>query len=181
LLKGVIAALWEEVKPEEIPVNVVFILKSEVQHLKYQLDMYRRAGKTVYVDMDFVAGLSDGEAAVAFLKNMGVDGIISVKMKNFHACRKFELPFVLRIFALDSRAVEKAFGQVLNNDVIIGAIIAGIGLALIFADKIPLLGRLPGDIVIKRKNFVFYFPLMTSILISVILTIILSLISRFFR
>ena len=64
---------------------------------------------------------------------------------------------------------------------IIGAIIAGIGLALIFADKIPLLGRLPGDIVIKRKNFVFYFPLMTSILISVILTIILSLISRFFR
>jgi len=117
LLKGVIAALWEEVKPEEIPVNVVFILKSEVQHLKYQLDMYRRAGKTVYVDMDFVAGLSDGEAAVAFLKNMGVDGIISVKMKNFHACRKFELPFVLRIFALDSRAVEKAFGQVLNNDV----------------------------------------------------------------
>jgi len=64
---------------------------------------------------------------------------------------------------------------------IIGVIIAGIGLALIFADKIPLLGRLPGDIVIRRKNFVFYFPLMTSILISVILTIILSLISRFFR
>lgn len=64
---------------------------------------------------------------------------------------------------------------------IVGAIIAGIGLALIFADKIPLLGHLPGDIVIKRKNFVFYFPLMTSILISVILTIILSLISRFFR
>ena len=45
---------------------------------------------------------------------------------------------------------------------------------------IPL-GRLPGDIVIKRENFTFSFPLATSILISVILTIVVNLIAKFFH
>ncbi|MCU7495334.1 MAG: DUF2905 domain-containing protein [Ignavibacteria bacterium] len=51
------------------------------------------------------------------------------------------------------------------------------GLILLFAGKIPFLGRLPGDIFIQRKNFTFYFPLATSILLS----IIISLILYFFR
>ncbi|MGD0231280.1 MAG: DUF2905 domain-containing protein [Syntrophorhabdales bacterium] len=61
--------------------------------------------------------------------------------------------------------------------ILIGAVIILIGLGLLFAHKIPYLGRLPGDIYIKRDNFTFYFPLATSILIS----IILSLIFRIFR
>ncbi|MFH1783124.1 MAG: DUF2905 domain-containing protein [Candidatus Omnitrophota bacterium] len=44
--------------------------------------------------------------------------------------------------------------------------------------KIPWLGRLPGDILIKKDNFTFYFPLTTSILISVILTLIFIFIGR---
>jgi hypothetical protein len=43
------------------------------------------------------------------------------------------------------------------------------------------LGRLPGDIVYRGKNSVFYFPLATSILVSVVLTIVLALISKFRR
>jgi hypothetical protein len=61
---------------------------------------------------------------------------------------------------------------------IIGLIIAGIGFALIFAGKIPWLGRLPGDFFFRGKNFSFYFPLTTSILISVILTLIFWFINR---
>jgi hypothetical protein len=56
-------------------------------------------------------------------------------------------------------------------------ILAAIGLLLIWSDKIPWIGRLPGDILIKKKNFTFYFPLATSLLISVILTLLFS----FFR
>ncbi len=41
-----------------------------------------------------------------------------------------------------------------------------------FLDKIPYLGKLPGDILIQKKNFTFYFPLATSILISIILSLI---------
>ncbi len=57
--------------------------------------------------------------------------------------------------------------------IIVGLIIAAIGVILSFAGKIPWLGRLPGDISIKRDNFTFYFPLATSILISLVLSLIL--------
>ena len=59
-----------------------------------------------------------------------------------------------------------------------GIIIALIGLALMFIDKIPFLGKLPGDFTIKRNNFTFYFPLATSILISLIISLILYLLNR---
>jgi len=54
-----------------------------------------------------------------------------------------------------------------------GILIAAVGLVFLLIDKIPSFSfRLPGDILIKRKNLVFYFPLGLCILISVILTII---------
>jgi hypothetical protein len=62
--------------------------------------------------------------------------------------------------------------------IILGVILVVAGLALLLVPKFPWLGRLPGDIVIKRENFTFYFPLATSILISVILTLIFWLFRR---
>lgn len=56
--------------------------------------------------------------------------------------------------------------------IILGIVMVVIGLAFLFADKIPFLGRLPGDIYIKRERFGFYFPITTSIVISIVLTII---------
>ncbi len=59
-----------------------------------------------------------------------------------------------------------------------GGILALIGLLFLFSPKIPFLGRLPGDIVVKRENFSFYFPLMTSILLSLLLSFVLWLVRR---
>ena len=59
--------------------------------------------------------------------------------------------------------------------IIIGLIIAAIGALLTLAGRIPWLGRLPGDIYVKRENFTFYFPLATSIIISLVLSFILWL------
>jgi DUF2905 family protein len=59
--------------------------------------------------------------------------------------------------------------------IILGLIIAAIGVVLTLAGRIPWLGRLPGDIYIKKENFTFYFPLATSIIISIVLTLILWL------
>lgn len=67
------------------------------------------------------------------------------------------------------------FGKAL---IYLGLIIAAIGVAVSFAGKIPWLGRLPGDIHIKRENFSFYFPLATSILVSLLLSLILWLFRR---
>lgn len=55
---------------------------------------------------------------------------------------------------------------------IFGGILILLGLFFTFGGKIPFLGKLPGDIIIQRENFHFYFPLTTCILISLILTII---------
>jgi hypothetical protein len=62
--------------------------------------------------------------------------------------------------------------------VIFGVVIVIAGLVFMLADRIPFLGRLPGDIVIRRKNFVVYFPLVTMLIISILLTIILNLFTR---
>lgn len=57
--------------------------------------------------------------------------------------------------------------------ILAGLILLAAGLLFLLSDKIPWLGRLPGDITIKRDNFTFYFPLATCILISVVLSLIL--------
>jgi hypothetical protein len=62
--------------------------------------------------------------------------------------------------------------------IVIGLAIAGAGLLLMLSDKIPWLGRLPGDIIIKRDNFTFYFPLATCVLISVILSLLFWLLRK---
>ena len=59
--------------------------------------------------------------------------------------------------------------------ILLGIIIAGLGFLLLFFEKAPFLGKLPGDILIKKENFIFYSPITTSIIISLILTIILSI------
>lgn len=61
--------------------------------------------------------------------------------------------------------------------IILGAVIIALGVLLSMFDKIPLLGKLPGDIHIKRENFQFYFPITTSIIVSVVLSLVLWLLS----
>lgn len=65
--------------------------------------------------------------------------------------------------------------------VVLGGFIILMGVLLLFAGKLPYIGRLPGDIVIKRENFGCYIPLATSLLLSILLTIILNLILRLRR
>jgi hypothetical protein len=62
-----------------------------------------------------------------------------------------------------------------NTLVLIGLAIAGLGLLIMVG--VPL-GRLPGDFAVRRGNFSFYFPLATSIVVSIILTLILAFFRR---
>jgi hypothetical protein len=57
-------------------------------------------------------------------------------------------------------------------------VLALLGGVLLLVGQMPFLGRLPGDIVIRRQNWSLYFPLTTSIVISVLLTLLFSLFSR---
>ena len=62
--------------------------------------------------------------------------------------------------------------------VILGIVIILVGLLLNSPIKIPLIGKLPGDILIKREGFTFYFPLTTSILISLLISLIFRIFNK---
>jgi len=59
-----------------------------------------------------------------------------------------------------------------------GLLIALAGVVLVLGGRVPWIGRLPGDIHIQRGNFIFYFPLATSLLLSVVLTLLLYVVGR---
>ena len=65
--------------------------------------------------------------------------------------------------------------------IFLGVAIAVLGLAFVLAPKIPLLGKLPGDLVFRRGESTFYFPLATSILVSILLSVLLNIAFRLFR
>lgn len=60
-----------------------------------------------------------------------------------------------------------------------GAVLFFVGLLLHYGGRFLSLGRLPGDIIVQRGNFTFYFPVVTCILLSLLLTLVLSLFRRF--
>ena len=62
--------------------------------------------------------------------------------------------------------------------IVIGIISIIVGILFLFNIKIPF-GKLPGDIIIKKENFTFAFPLATSIIVSIILPFIMWIISKF--
>jgi len=67
------------------------------------------------------------------------------------------------------------FGPLGKMLILLGVFIILIGILLVIGEKIPWIGRLPGDIIIRKKNFTFYFPIVTSILISILLTLLFTL------
>jgi Protein of unknown function (DUF2905) len=64
---------------------------------------------------------------------------------------------------------------------ILGVSIAVVGLILVFAGRIPMLGRLPGDVFIRRGNVSFFFPIVTCIVGSIVLTVVVNLLLLLFR
>jgi hypothetical protein len=69
----------------------------------------------------------------------------------------------------------ESLGKIL---LILGAVIIVLGLILTFAPQIPFLGKLPGDITIKKDGGSVYFPVVTCIILSIILTVIVNIVLR---
>jgi len=66
--------------------------------------------------------------------------------------------------------------------IVLGAVLVGIGLLFVLLSRTGLpIGRLPGDILYRRRNFSLYFPLTTSILLSIVLSLVFYILSRMHR
>jgi hypothetical protein len=72
--------------------------------------------------------------------------------------------------------MNSSIGKIL---ILLGAVLIGLGVLFLLSDNIPWLGRLPGDIQLKGKKWTIYFPLATCIILSILLTLVLWLFSRF--
>ena len=62
--------------------------------------------------------------------------------------------------------------------VILGGVSVIVGVLLVVGARLPWLGRIPGDIVVRRRPVTFYFPLVTSLVVSIVLTVLLNLFWR---
>lgn len=67
------------------------------------------------------------------------------------------------------------FGKML---IVLGLVVTAVGIVLVIGPKVPWLGRLPGDIAIKKDNFHFYFPLTTCIIISIVVSLLFYLLRK---
>ena len=70
------------------------------------------------------------------------------------------------------------FGSLGKVFIIIGLVFLALGIVLTVFKQIPFLGKLPGDIIIKKDNFTLYFPVMSGIVISVILSLLFHFFSK---
>lgn len=119
MLEGIIAALWDrKERPDSVIPDTVFFLNGGLFEIRERIDQFKSAGKRVFVDIDFVSGLSGDEDSVLYLKKSGVDGIITAKLRIFKQAMNAGMSeSLLRFFALDSRAVEKGIQQIVSNGV----------------------------------------------------------------
>jgi Protein of unknown function (DUF2905) len=67
------------------------------------------------------------------------------------------------------------FGKIL---MVLGVVLLVLGLILVLAGRIPWLGHLPGDIYIQRDRFTFYFPIVTCLIVSVLISLVLYFLRR---
>jgi hypothetical protein len=66
--------------------------------------------------------------------------------------------------------------------IVLGVVLVAVGLLFVLLARTQLpIGRLPGDIIYRRRNFTFYFPLVTSILLSIVLSLVFYFLSRIHR
>jgi len=62
--------------------------------------------------------------------------------------------------------------------IVFGIVLVLVGTLLVFAGRVPFLGKLPGDVVVRKGGFTLYAPLMTGLVLSLLLTLVLNLLAR---
>jgi hypothetical protein len=70
-------------------------------------------------------------------------------------------------------------GELAKVMILIGSVLVVAGLVILIFPRLPFLGKLPGDILVKKDNFTWYFPLATSVVVSIIVSLILYFINKF--
>ena len=107
---------------------------------------------------------------------LGVDTFVRGKWRGGIICTCRNIAAANLVWEVTDKV--PGFGDLGRMLMLMGAFLLILGALFSFGGRFPGLGRLPGDIVIRRGNFTFYFPFMTSVLGSLALTLLLWLLRR---
>ncbi len=112
--KEIIAAVWPDTYIQDIPdeCETIFLLGATISNIGDRVHLFPT--KKVWVDVDFVDGLEKNKAAIKFLKDKGIYGIITTKLSLVKECERVGMPAILRFFALDSHAVRNGLRHLLH-------------------------------------------------------------------
>ncbi len=87
-------------------VEIIFMLETNIFEIKKQTDAAHKSGKKLFIHLDLTAGIGKDEDGIRFVKEQGVDGIISTRTNLIKAARKAGIFTVQRFFIVDSHSVE---------------------------------------------------------------------------
>ena len=151
----IIAALKDDTSLEKClkddSLNIVFILYGSAVSIIDIVDKIKASGKIAFVHMDLISGLSSRTEAVDFIaKYTKADGIISTRPEQMRRAKELDLCTIFRIFAIDSKSLEKA--RIKNYTE--------------FADAIEVLPGLMPSIITKLSKTIAPIPLIAGGLIS---------------
>jgi len=89
-------------------VDVIFLFYSNIMTMKSYVDKAHDAGKIIFIHMDFVEGIGKDRAGMAYLKSIGVDGVLTTKTNMIRPAKDLGLITVQRFFIIDSHSVDTA-------------------------------------------------------------------------
>ena len=96
-------------------VSKIFLLKTDINELGQVVDEVHSCGKKLYVHMDFADGVGKDSSGCAYLKMLGVDGIISTRANIIKSARDNGMVTVQRVFIVDSHSIDTAVDTMQKN------------------------------------------------------------------
>ena len=96
----------------ETGVTTIFLLNTNIEIFERQAEITKKAGRKLYVHLDFAEGVGKDSYGIRFLKDLGADGIITTKPSAVKQAKEEKIPVVQRFFMVDSRSVDTAIDSV---------------------------------------------------------------------
>ena len=117
-MKNVIAAIRNEADFKTAlssMVDIIFDLNPDILSLCERLELVHKCNKKLFIHMDLASGIGKDKSGLAFVKNAGVDGIISTRVNIIRSARELGIATVQRFFVVDSQSVETTIESIKSS------------------------------------------------------------------
>ena len=117
-MKNVIAAIRNEADFKSAlssTVDIIFDLNPDILNLVERLELAHKCNKKLFIHMDLASGIGKDKSGLVFVKNVGIDGIISTRVNIIRAARELGIATVQRFFVVDSQSLETTIESIKSS------------------------------------------------------------------